>query len=178
LHLRHPLLPRGSRCPSAPPGEARPPAVAPPPHTLHRPPRILPPPLNAPPPTARHLSWGEKLFTTALATCSTPAPRHAAKKRRVWTQASLPPTLGGLGITEPAAEGGHSFLTSVAAAAHLLGEMLGRLHPELASLEARTSQDPPKVQRALALEVQAARYTTLLEGSRRLQPNPLIGHTQ
>ncbi|CAI7810022.1 unnamed protein product [Closterium sp. NIES-53] len=65
-------------------------------------------------------AWGEGLLHTYLAAAHTKIPRDRAERVRIWQQAALPASLGGLGITNPAVEGGFAYLASVVSAAHLL----------------------------------------------------------
>ncbi|CAI7812825.1 unnamed protein product [Closterium sp. NIES-54] len=65
-------------------------------------------------------AWGEELLHTYLAAAHTTIPRDRAERDKIWQQAALPASLGGLGITNPAVEGGFSYLASVVSAAHLL----------------------------------------------------------
>ncbi|CAI7770631.1 unnamed protein product [Closterium sp. NIES-54] len=125
---------------------------------------------------------------------------------RTWRQASLPPTLGGPGITDPAVERFSSCLASTAAAAHLLSATSTPSHPQVALLlplfsadntsgsplpqrlaaaeltlptEAlREGGDLTKLQHKLSLHVHAGRAAVQLQESRGLELNPLIGHTQ
>ncbi|CAI7848965.1 unnamed protein product [Closterium sp. NIES-54] len=63
---------------------------------------------------------GEELLHTYLAAAHTKIPRDRAERGRIWQQAALPASLGGLGITNPVVEGGFAYLASVVSAAHLL----------------------------------------------------------
>ncbi|CAI7798899.1 unnamed protein product [Closterium sp. NIES-54] len=65
-------------------------------------------------------AWGEELLHTYLAAAHTTIPRDRAGRDRIWQQAALPASLGGLGITNPAVEEGFAYLASVVSAAHLL----------------------------------------------------------
>ncbi|CAI7892510.1 unnamed protein product [Closterium sp. NIES-53] len=61
-------------------------------------------------------------------------PRSDAERRRIWRQAALPVTLGGLGITDPAVEGSYAYLASVISTAHLLHSLVDSLHPAVTAL--------------------------------------------
>ncbi|CAI7907763.1 unnamed protein product [Closterium sp. NIES-53] len=52
----------------------------------------------------------------------------------IWQQAALPASLGGLGITNPAVEGGFAYLASVVSAAHLLRSFSDSANPALTGL--------------------------------------------
>ncbi|CAI7899780.1 unnamed protein product [Closterium sp. NIES-53] len=79
-------------------------------------------------------AWREKLLHTYLAAAHTPIPRDQAERERIWRQVALPVTLGGLGITNPAVEGGFPYLASVISSAHLLRSISGSTHPAVAHL--------------------------------------------
>ncbi|CAI5497961.1 unnamed protein product [Closterium sp. Naga37s-1] len=64
--------------------------------------------------------WGKKLFETLLTACGIRHPRGEAEISRTWAQASLPISLGGLGLTDPSVEGRVGFLASYTQAQHLL----------------------------------------------------------
>ncbi|CAI7890127.1 unnamed protein product, partial [Closterium sp. NIES-54] len=65
-------------------------------------------------------SLGEELLHTYLAAAHTRITRDRAERDRIWHQAALPSSLGGLSITNPAVEGRYAYLASVVSAAHLL----------------------------------------------------------
>ncbi|CAI7861739.1 unnamed protein product, partial [Closterium sp. NIES-54] len=79
-------------------------------------------------------AWGEDLLHTYLASALTTIPRDRAKRDRIWQQAALPASLGGLGITNPAVEGGFAYLASVVSAAHLLRSFDDSANPALTGL--------------------------------------------
>ncbi|CAI5522384.1 unnamed protein product, partial [Closterium sp. Naga37s-1] len=85
-------------------------------------------------PTAEWSAWGERLLHAFLEAAHIVAPRSNAERRRIWRQAALPVTLGGLGITDPAVEGTYAYLASVVGAAHLLHSLADSLHPAIAAL--------------------------------------------
>ncbi|CAI7856935.1 unnamed protein product [Closterium sp. NIES-54] len=60
------------------------------------------------------------LFETLLDACGIRHPRGEAEISRTWAQASLPISLGGLGLTDPSVEGRVGFLASYTQAQHLL----------------------------------------------------------
>ncbi|CAI5534952.1 unnamed protein product, partial [Closterium sp. Naga37s-1] len=65
-------------------------------------------------------AWGGQLLHTYLTAAHSAVPREESERGRVWRQAALPVTLGGLGITNPATEGAFAYLASVISSAHLL----------------------------------------------------------
>ncbi|CAI5488473.1 unnamed protein product [Closterium sp. Naga37s-1] len=79
-------------------------------------------------------AWGEDLLHTYLAAAHTTIPRDRAERDRIWQQAALPASLGGLGITNPAVEGGFAYLASVVSAAHLLRSFGDSANPALTGL--------------------------------------------
>ncbi|CAI5497871.1 unnamed protein product [Closterium sp. Naga37s-1] len=85
-------------------------------------------------PEAEWSAWGEQLLHTFLDSAHIMRPRSARERRRIWRQAALPVTLGGLGITDPAVEGSYAYLASVISAAHLLHSLEDSLHPAVAAL--------------------------------------------
>ncbi|CAI5492381.1 unnamed protein product [Closterium sp. Naga37s-1] len=85
-------------------------------------------------PLADWESWGEGNFHTLLTSAAIPLPRHHPEQLRVWRQASLPPTLGGLGIADPALERFASYLASTAAAFHLLSASSSPSHSQVLAL--------------------------------------------
>ncbi|CAI7792244.1 unnamed protein product, partial [Closterium sp. NIES-53] len=101
-------------------------------------PATLPPGINISPDEALPLgewsAWGEGLLHTYLAAAHTKIPRDRAKRDRIWQQAALPASLGGLGITNPAVEGGFAYLASVVSAAHLLRSFGDSANPALTGL--------------------------------------------
>ncbi|CAI5497872.1 unnamed protein product [Closterium sp. Naga37s-1] len=64
--------------------------------------------------------WGKRLFETLLTACGIRHPRGEAEITRTWAQASLPISLGGLGLADPSVEGRVGFLASWTQAQHLL----------------------------------------------------------
>ncbi|CAI7893391.1 unnamed protein product [Closterium sp. NIES-53] len=79
-------------------------------------------------------AWGEQLLNTFLDAAHIATPRSDAERRRIWRQAALPVTLGGLGITNPAVEGSYAYLASVVGTSHLLRSLADTLHPDVAAL--------------------------------------------
>ncbi|CAI7742684.1 unnamed protein product [Closterium sp. NIES-54] len=79
-------------------------------------------------------TWGEELLHTYLAAAHTKIPRNRAERDKIWQQAALPASLGGLGITNPAVEGGFAYLASVVSAAHLLRSFGDSANPALTGL--------------------------------------------
>ncbi|CAI7857627.1 unnamed protein product, partial [Closterium sp. NIES-54] len=79
-------------------------------------------------------AWGEDLLHTYLVAAHTTIPRDRAERDRIWHQAALPASLGGLGITNPAVEGGFAYLASVVSAAHLLHSFGDSANPALTGL--------------------------------------------
>ncbi|CAI7901029.1 unnamed protein product [Closterium sp. NIES-54] len=62
------------------------------------------------------------------------SPRLVPERDRIWQQAALPASLGGLGITNPAVEGGFAYLASVVSVAHLLRSYRDSANPALTGL--------------------------------------------
>ncbi|CAI7816496.1 unnamed protein product [Closterium sp. NIES-53] len=60
-------------------------------------------------PRDRWSQWGRDLLTTLLTSCDIRFPTCRTEQLRVWEQASLPPSLGGPGITDPLVEGIYGF---------------------------------------------------------------------
>ncbi|CAI7822120.1 unnamed protein product [Closterium sp. NIES-54] len=79
-------------------------------------------------------AWGEDLLHTYLAVAHITIPRDRAERDRIWQQAALPASLGGLGITNPAVEGGFAYLASVVSATHLLCSFGDSASPALTGL--------------------------------------------
>ncbi|CAI5526001.1 unnamed protein product [Closterium sp. Naga37s-1] len=69
--------------------------------------------------------WGQKLLHTLLDACGVRHPRGDAEEQRVWDQASLPPSLGGLGLADPSVEGRYGYLASFVQAHGLLASLPG-----------------------------------------------------
>ncbi|CAI7810473.1 unnamed protein product [Closterium sp. NIES-53] len=69
--------------------------------------------------------WGQKLLHTLLDACGVRHPRGDVEEQRVWGQASLPPSLGGLGLADPSVEGRYSYLASFVQAHGLLASLPG-----------------------------------------------------
>ncbi|CAI7799101.1 unnamed protein product [Closterium sp. NIES-53] len=67
--------------------------------------------------------WGMDLLTTLLTACGIRVPTHRAEQSRVWAQASLPPSLGGIGITDPLIEGVYGYTASFIQAALFLASL-------------------------------------------------------
>ncbi|CAI7742787.1 unnamed protein product [Closterium sp. NIES-53] len=67
--------------------------------------------------------WGKDLLTTLLTACGICVPTHRAEQSRVWAQASLPPSLGGIGITDPLIEGVYGYTASFTQAALFLASL-------------------------------------------------------
>ncbi|CAI5493593.1 unnamed protein product [Closterium sp. Naga37s-1] len=93
-------------------------------------------------PTAEWSAWGERLLHTLLAAAQISEPRAPAEKERIWNQASLPTTIGGLGLTDPSTEGSYAYLASAVATAHLLRSLGSKLHQEVAELAPLLDADP------------------------------------
>ncbi|CAI5521346.1 unnamed protein product [Closterium sp. Naga37s-1] len=93
-------------------------------------------------PTAEWSAWGERLLHTLLAAAQISEPRAQAEKERIWNQASLPTTIGGLGLTDPSTEGSYAYLASAVATAHLLRSLGSKLHQEVAELAPLLDADP------------------------------------
>ncbi|CAI7844155.1 unnamed protein product [Closterium sp. NIES-54] len=83
----------------------------------------------------RPVSHAAHLMRIRVPSCST---EHS----RVWAQASLPPSLGGIGITDPLVEGVHSFLASFTHAALFLTSLT--LAPDSALAQARNHMLLPR----------------------------------
>ncbi|CAI7873337.1 unnamed protein product [Closterium sp. NIES-53] len=79
-------------------------------------------------------AWGEQLLHTYLSAAHTAIPREEEERGRIWRQAALPVTLGGLGITNPATEGAFAYLASVISSAHLLHSFGDTVHPAIARM--------------------------------------------
>ncbi|CAI7927969.1 unnamed protein product [Closterium sp. NIES-54] len=56
--------------------------------------------------------WGRDLLATLLTSCGMQVPSCSTEHSRVWAQASLPSSLGGIGITDLLVEGVHGFVAS------------------------------------------------------------------
>ncbi|CAI7910522.1 unnamed protein product [Closterium sp. NIES-54] len=67
--------------------------------------------------------WGMDLLTTLLTACGIRVPTHRAEQSCVWAQASLPPSLGGIGITDPLIEGVYGYTASFTQAALFLASL-------------------------------------------------------
>ncbi|CAI7735453.1 unnamed protein product [Closterium sp. NIES-53] len=78
--------------------------------------------------------WGRDLLATLLTSCGIRVPSCSTENSRVWAQASLPPSLGGIGITDPLAEGVHGFLASFTQAALFLTSLTLALDSALAQV--------------------------------------------
>ncbi|CAI7858804.1 unnamed protein product [Closterium sp. NIES-53] len=68
-------------------------------------------------PRDRWSHWGRDLLATLLTLCDIRFPTCRTEQLRVWEQASLPPSLGGLGIMDPLVEGIYGFAASFTQAA-------------------------------------------------------------
>ncbi|CAI7774250.1 unnamed protein product [Closterium sp. NIES-54] len=68
-------------------------------------------------PRDRWSHWGRDLLATLLTSCDIRFPTCRTEQLPVWEQASLPPSLGGLGITDPLVEGIYGFAASFTQAA-------------------------------------------------------------
>ncbi|CAI7789114.1 unnamed protein product [Closterium sp. NIES-53] len=79
-------------------------------------------------------AWGEELLHPYLAAAHTKIPKDRAERDRIWQQAALPASLGGLSITNPAVEGGFAYLASIVSAAHLLRSFGDSANPALTRL--------------------------------------------
>ncbi|CAI5537678.1 unnamed protein product [Closterium sp. Naga37s-1] len=95
-------------------------------------------------PDAEWSAWGEQLLLTFLEAAHIVTPRSEAERRRIWRQAALPVTLGGLGITDPAVEGSYAYLASVIGASHLLHSLTDTLHPANGDSAGREVSSGPK----------------------------------
>ncbi|CAI7854850.1 unnamed protein product [Closterium sp. NIES-54] len=69
--------------------------------------------------------WGRRLLETLLTACGINHPRGTEETARTWAQASLPVSLGGLGLTDPSVEGSYGFLASYTQAHLLLDSLEG-----------------------------------------------------
>ncbi|CAI7748393.1 unnamed protein product [Closterium sp. NIES-54] len=67
--------------------------------------------------------WGRLLLETLLTACGINHPRGDEETSHTWAQASLPISLGGLGLTDPFVEGSYSFLASYTQAQLLLDSL-------------------------------------------------------
>ncbi|CAI7880563.1 unnamed protein product [Closterium sp. NIES-54] len=160
-------------------------------------------------------TWSQRgmdLLTTLLTACGIRVPTHRAEQSRVWAQASLPPSLGGIGITDPLIEGVYGYTASFTQAAlflaslecaprgaltrardHMLlpADITTPLHEWLTECEAalpldareilekeRLKRTDMRLQHALALQVHGSRYAVQVQETRRMELNPLSGHTQ
>ncbi|CAI7895110.1 unnamed protein product [Closterium sp. NIES-54] len=79
-------------------------------------------------PRATWSQWGRDLLITLLTSCDIGAPTCGAEQKRVWEQASLPTSLGGIGLTDPLTEGIYGFTASFTQAALFLSSLA--LEPE------------------------------------------------
>ncbi|CAI7844594.1 unnamed protein product [Closterium sp. NIES-53] len=127
--------------------------------------------------------WGRDLLATLLTSCGIRVPSCSTEHSRVWAQALLPPSLGGIGLTDPLVEGVHGFLASFTQAALFLTSLT--LPPDSALAQARNHMLLPRdvtsplhtwlTECELNLPTDARE---LLEKERLARPNPLSGHTQ
>ncbi|CAI5493876.1 unnamed protein product, partial [Closterium sp. Naga37s-1] len=122
-------------------------------------------------PTAEWSAWGERLLHAFLEAAHIVAPRSNAERRRIWRQAALPVTLGGLGITDPAVEGSYAYLASVVGAAHLLHSLADSLHPAIAALLPLMDSAPDSAA-ALPSRLAAAEAALPPDGLEALQAVP------
>ncbi|CAI7806019.1 unnamed protein product, partial [Closterium sp. NIES-53] len=86
--------------------------------------------------------WGRDLLATLLTSCGIRVPSCSTEHSRVWAQASLPPSLGGIGLTDPLVEGVHGFLASFTQAALFLTSLT--LPPDSALAQARNHMLLPR----------------------------------
>ncbi|CAI7805471.1 unnamed protein product [Closterium sp. NIES-53] len=86
--------------------------------------------------------WGRDLLATLLTSCGIRVPSCSSEQSRVWAQASLPPSLGGISITDPLVEGVHGFLASVTQAALFLTSLT--LAPDSALAQAQNHMPLPR----------------------------------
>ncbi|CAI7844138.1 unnamed protein product, partial [Closterium sp. NIES-54] len=68
--------------------------------------------------------WGRDLLVTLLTACGIRVPTSQAEQTRVWAQATVPPSLGGTGLTDPIVGGVHGFLASFCQAALFVDSMM------------------------------------------------------
>ncbi|CAI7757557.1 unnamed protein product [Closterium sp. NIES-54] len=68
--------------------------------------------LLSPFPVEKWSDWGKGLFDTLPTACGIRHPRGEAEITQTWAQASLPISLGGLGLADPSVEGRIGFLAS------------------------------------------------------------------
>ncbi|CAI7764079.1 unnamed protein product [Closterium sp. NIES-54] len=155
--------------------------------------------------------WGQKLLHTLLDACGVRHPRGDAEEQRVWGQASLPPSLGGLGLADPSVEGRYSYLASFVQAHGLLASLPGPAGAHLSTalnwteevdpdpnqlqtwpgeckasltqegrdlLAAEMAAPKGQLQHRLAVLVQGGRSAAQVAASRRMELNPICGHTQ
>ncbi|CAI7912129.1 unnamed protein product, partial [Closterium sp. NIES-54] len=93
-------------------------------------------------PRATWSQWGRDLLITLLTSCDIRAPTCGAEQNRVWEQASLPTSLGGIGITDPLTEGIYDFTASFTQAALFLSSLA--LEPEGALTMAKNHMLAPR----------------------------------
>ncbi|CAI7789514.1 unnamed protein product [Closterium sp. NIES-53] len=152
--------------------------------------------------------WGRRLLETLLTACGINHPRGTEETARTWAQASLPVSLGGLGLTDPSVEGSYGFLASYTQA-HLLldsleGDCTGPLEATREQMRGPYTQSSPltewlaecegelplPAQEALQAEraaptagklqhgLASAIHAVQVEEVRGMSPNPNNGHTQ
>ncbi|CAI7750603.1 unnamed protein product [Closterium sp. NIES-53] len=85
--------------------------------------------------------WGTDLLAALLTACHLRVPTCRTEQARVWAQASLPPSLGGIGITDPLVEGVFGFAASFTQAALFIASLDGA--PEGALAQARDHMQLP-----------------------------------
>ncbi|CAI7739169.1 unnamed protein product [Closterium sp. NIES-54] len=85
--------------------------------------------------------WGTDLLAALLTACHLRVPTCRTEQARVWAQASLPPSLGGIGITDPLVEGVFGFAASFSQAALFIASLDGA--PEGALAQARDHMQLP-----------------------------------
>ncbi|CAI7901691.1 unnamed protein product [Closterium sp. NIES-53] len=93
-------------------------------------------------PRATWSQWSRDLLITLLTSCDIHAPTCGAEQKRIWEQASLPTSLGGIGITDLLTEGIYGFTASFTQAALFLSSLA--LEPEGALTMAKNHMLAPR----------------------------------
>ncbi|CAI7851947.1 unnamed protein product, partial [Closterium sp. NIES-53] len=86
--------------------------------------------------------WGRGLLIALLVSCDIRVPTCETEQARVWAQASLPPSLGGIGLTDPLVEGVYGYTASFTQAALFFSTLT--LEPFAALIRARNHMLLPR----------------------------------
>ncbi|CAI7742845.1 unnamed protein product, partial [Closterium sp. NIES-54] len=86
--------------------------------------------------------WGPGLLIALLVSCDIRVPMCETEQARVWAQASLPPSLGGIGLTDPLVEGVYGYTASFTQAALFFSTLT--LEPFAALIRARNHMLLPR----------------------------------